>query len=229
MQFDRFDAADHRRCVFTASPKIEKAHHADTEKRFLTLRRRVERYLGDHVGADEDGGAHFERSPYVIRVKRTANDIELPGLRYDCRNREISFLWCEMFMHLYREEAVVERRLDKCMQLRLCQESTHDMPPVLTQIRSWNKERDKIRKSVCRTRVHLWYSEHINNQIYECRADSIGRAMETCFENVERVRIDCHDIQFLEDDDEKRLHLAQEIEEAEGNGGKVKRRRRKIL
>jgi len=60
-------------------------------------------------GVGGDGG--FDSSTHTIRVKRLANDTELPGLRVDHDKREVGFRWLDMFECLYREKRALEKNM----------------------------------------------------------------------------------------------------------------------
>lgn len=210
MHFDRFDPDDEDRCIF----ENKKAGRRVAWPAFCRIGPYFDWYRGRGPAADDYGG-HFEAPNHVLRVKNVINDTELPGLEYDLEKQEVSFRWREMFMHLYQEEAVVESRLDEWMQSLLRSDVTTNMPPVLTQIKRWNDQRDDIRCLVRQKRVHVWYTNHINNSIYENCMDQIDYELAKCHERIEHVRLQFGNVDFPEDADETRARLAQEAQEIE--------------
>jgi hypothetical protein len=112
MVFSRYEGQARERCVFTEHSTTRVRASDDFTKRFESDKFDVwEEDLEIYLGVDQDDSDRsFGLPPYQIRIKSTANDTELPNLKYDFQKREISFEWEGMFALFYHEAAALANR-----------------------------------------------------------------------------------------------------------------------
>jgi hypothetical protein len=104
----------------------------------------------------------FRSPPYQIRIKSSANNSELPNLKYDFQKREISFEWEGMLACFYREAAKREKR-----EYAILSEATEwldrgdcSIVGALALTKRHKEARRSSMKDIRRNRVKEWYLEN---------------------------------------------------------------------
>ena len=184
-------------------------------------RLRIQTQPGRLTNADgtlaSDGG-RFDYPLYQIRIKKAANDTELPGLRFDFNKHEISFQWLPMLQSFYRETREYNRRIGswvddmapKIEAQKAGREGINDVNEMMTSMKQFFSAHKDHRRDVRRVRIKQWYEQHANIQftyrIFEKYAPDEDAALEQINECMKGVDF----ADFPEDADEDRAAAERE-------------------
>lgn len=166
--FDRF-SDDRKRAYFKDNrPPQYFAEKSMDAQYMLTIRVHWHSSMIWYLGSrDICGGKHEQLPPYTIKVRRSINDTDIPGLEINYEAREISFEWTTMYDLFFREEEYVRRRKDKHLEALYEPTGSNNQdsmpwidPDIVKRIMeliepiAWKDAR--------RARLKSWYKKHHN-------------------------------------------------------------------
>ncbi|KAK3686550.1 hypothetical protein LTR37_019720 [Vermiconidia calcicola] len=178
MSFDRFDATDRKRCIFTQD-KDYLSRNLPTEDaqkvRFETWKQAMDEYLGDapRIVGRPDLPSH------IIMLKSRANDTIMPKLLIDHERRELSFEWYGMFHAFLRETAVYMKRNEKIdsanpglvgqAQRLMARDPPRAMEMMMSIYNSNIGVRKQVRRERLKKQLRGWSGLNLNDKLFQKR------------------------------------------------------------
>lgn len=207
--FDRF-SDDRKRAYFKDNRPLQYFAEKGMDTQYMLAIRVHWRssmiwYLGSR---DACGGKREQPPPYTIKVRRSINDTDIPGLEINYEAREISFEWTTMYDLFFCEEEYVRRKKDEALKaVQPIDKSTGSnnqgsIPGIDADLLKL-MEKDRIEhrawKEARRARLKSWYKKH-HNFDSQCACWSFDDDDDHRLRSMKRPRDDLAGLGFSDDE-----------------------------